>query len=260
MNFIENKFEVISTEWIDNYITDELYKPYKIYGNLDELLANLPKYVIESKVFDGKLEIWKNNGGDKSYIIHKPNPNEIQKIKDFRAFEVKRTKLIDLKHLQIKYLNKDLTEKEANDIENQIDLIINDVFGCKQTILEPDSSKKVNITQLFRKEEYFDEVKSLLIENKLIRIIEGKIEWLGVLEDPTLKPLKSLCTLFVVLESNNYFKPQPSNALIAKLLTETFNTKISDKVYGNTKKALANREFSVTENMYFDFFHFIPQK
>lgn len=254
MKVIENKFEVLSTDWIINYV-DELYEPYRVYG----LVTKFPKYVTESKIFDGQLKTLVENG-DKTYAIYNPNKDEVEKIKDFRAFEAIRAKLIALKYLQLEYSNKSLTENEANDIETKIDLIINEIFVTKKIPLETSNSRLLDITQLFRKEEYFKEVKNLLIENNLIRIVDEKMEWLGALEEPSLKSLKLLCSLFVVLEKKNYLIQKPSNTLIAKLLSHHFNMGISDKLYGNTKNAFAIISDFSKDKEYYDFYHFIPKK
>ncbi len=255
MDCIENKFEVISNEWIECYI-DKLYEPYKIYGNLDELLANTPKYVFGSN-YNGQLKEW-NKNGEKSYVIYNPSPNEIDKIRDFRAFEARRKNLIDLKYLQIKYSNKGLTEDEANDIENQIDLIIDEVLGSKNPVLQNDSPK--DISTLFREEEYYEEVKNLLIENNLIRIEDEKIEWLGAIEEPSLKSKKLLCTLFIILERKNYFTPQPSNAAIIKIIQGEFGIKISENTYGKAKNSFSSISNKSKDIDYIDFYHFIPKK
>lgn len=253
MGYIENKFAVISVDWIVNYI-DRLYEPYKIYG----FVTKIPKYSFTSESYDGQLKMWAEIG-DIRYVIYNPTPDEISKIKDFRAFEAIRKKLLALRHLQMKYSNNKLTENEANDIENQIDLIIDEVFGNNETG-NKNENKEISVRDLFSKSEYFDEIKNWLLDRSYIRINDDKIEWLGDIEQPNLQSKKLLCILFVVLEDKNYLKPKPSNASVIRAISKEFNVSISERTYGKAKSDYAYVIDNTKDKDYIDSYHFIPKK
>lgn len=252
MDFLKDKFEIISLEKIADYI-DKLYEPYKVYGEVGDLKKISDD---ESKIIHCEIN------GENSFVVYSPKKYEIGKIEAFREFEYKRTKLIELRKFQEKYYDQKLTKVEADDIERNIDLIIDELSKIKKQkqVLKIDKEKKTDIKQIFKTSLLYDDVLLLLEKNNLIRLNESKIEWIGAINNPELKSKKLLCSLFFVLEDRNYLKPNPKNKHIANLLSEAFNIPISDKVYGNTKNSLSSRGANSKDEDYYNFFYFILKK
>ncbi len=140
MREIDDKFEVLTYEFISEFI-DELYKPYRVYGSVEEIKSIIPKYVYDNEFYNGQVKyiFWND---DKSYAIFNPELKEKEKQKKFRRIESLRTKLLNLRKEQLKHSRKNLTEDEAKLIEDKIDVLINDIFKKRKSIGHKFSSMK----------------------------------------------------------------------------------------------------------------------
>jgi hypothetical protein len=257
MDNIKNKYELITLEWIANYI-DELYEPHKVYGKPDELKKNAEKYNIPNGNYNEKLEILNivYNGKD-SYAIYKPKSNEIDKIKMFREIEYKRSKLIELRNLQIEFLNKNLKKPQETEVEKKIDLILEEL-NVKIKVEKQE-------VDIFVSKEAEKIIIDLLIENDFIRINSGKLEWIGSGSDTHLRLKTMLCYLFMILKKKNYLKNNVKNIEIDDYSNTVLNCSVGAGYFGRLFKANANVDIDKirkgdTRYEYFGLFHFIKMK
>ena len=147
MNSIyENKFKAISIKKIEKII-NSLYEPYKVYGDLETLLNKLPKYITPTKDYKGQLKCWKK--GNPSFVIMNPKETEIEKIKAFREIEYLKNKLIELRNLQNNFTSKNLTKKNADKIEIDIENTLNEIRTSHTVIKNQNALKHYLRTKRF---------------------------------------------------------------------------------------------------------------
>lgn len=230
MDNIKNKYELITLEWIANYI-DELYEPHKVYGNPDELKKNAKKYNIPNGNYNEKLEILNivYNGKD-SYAIYKPKSNEIDKIKMFREIEYKRSKLIELRNLQDEFLNKNLKKAQEIEIERKIDFILEELK------IKPEKQA----VDIFVDKETEKKIIDLLIKNEFVRKNSENLEWIGSKTDSKLKLNTLLAYMFIILQRKNYLKNKVTNSNIETYTDVTLNCKVGAGYFGRLKDDISN--------------------
>lgn len=235
MDIIKNKYEVITLDWIANYI-NELYEPHKVYGKPEQLKINAEKYNIPNGNYDDKLEILNivYNGKD-SYVIYKPKSNEINKIKLFREIEYKWSKLIELRNLQIEFLNKNLKKPQEIEIEKKIDLILEEL----KIKVKPEKQA----VDIFVDKETEKKIINLLIENEFIRKNSKNLEWVGSKTDVKLKLNTLLAYLFIILQRKNYLKNKVTNSEIEAYTDVTLNCKVGAGYFGRLKDKISDVDF-----------------
>lgn len=235
MDIIKNKFEVITLKWIANYI-DELYEPYKVYNKPELLKKNAKQYNIPIGNYDDKLEILEivYNSND-SYAIYKPKNNEIDKIKTFREIEYKWSKLIELRNLQIEFLNKNLKKPQEIEIEKKIDLILEEL----KIKVKPEKQA----VDIFVDKETEKKIINLLIENEFIRRNSKNLEWVGSKTDVKLKLNTLLAYLFIILQRKNYLKNKVTNSEIEAYTDVTLNCKVGAGYFGRLKDKISDVDF-----------------
>lgn len=257
MDIIKNKYEVITLDWIANYI-NELYEPHKVYGTPEQLKINTEKYNIPIGNYDDKLEILNivYNGKD-SYVIYKPKSNEINKIKLFREIEYKWSKLIELRNLQIEFLNKNLKKPQEKEIENRIDTIIDEIF-----VVEKKNDLKNEIAlidKVFKNKDKFTDVIEILEKRKIIIRNDNIVECLKLSDYPSLARKKLIGVLFNILTQRGYLQSGVSDVEIVSFIKEHFNLSITKRYYGQIKNDLSLDYKKSKLSDYFDFLHFIPE-
>ncbi|MCA0349062.1 MAG: hypothetical protein LCH35_07355 [Bacteroidetes bacterium] len=257
MDIIKNKYEVITLDWIANYI-DELYEPYKVYDKPELLRKNTKLYNTPKGNYDDKLEILNivYNGKD-SYAIYKPTSNEIDKIKMFREIEYKWSKLIELRNLQIEFLNKNLKKQQEIEIENRIDTIINEIF-----VVDKKNDKKNEIAlidKVFKNRDKFTDVLEILEKRKIIIRNGNLVECLKLSDYPSLARKKLIGVLFNILTQRGYLQSRVSDVDIVSFIKENFNLSITKRYYGQIKNDLSLDYKKSKLSDYFDFLHFIPE-
>ena len=118
----------------------------------------------------------------------------------------------------------------------------------------------VRFIDLFEESKNYKKVIQLLNDKDfLIKYKEEGYCWKGLIDDPSLRPLKLLCTLAVVLDIKNYLKGNLKKKNVALTLTNTFpDFTVSPEYFGIVDKEIRGRSDESKAEDYYNSYHFIP--
>lgn len=107
-------------------------------------------------------------------------------------------------------------------------------------------------SSLFSNDEEYNNTIELLKSNNQITLKNDTFFWNEIKDGSNLKHKTLLCAFSLTLQEKKYYKIDPPNKLIVKLLTTLFNTPLTASYYGRIKKS------SNEQSEYFKNFHYIP--
>lgn len=120
--------------------------------------------------------------------------------------------------------------------------------------------KSRDLKDLFKIEQNYKIVIDKLENENFISINkDNSLNWMGCLKEPSIKPLRLLGVLGLVLQSKNYLEPNLDDKEIVAAMNKTFNGYgLSDQYYSNIKKDIIYRSPNSKGSDYYNCFHFIP--
>lgn len=238
------------------------YQPFRWLKEQFSRKINQPLSNLES-VIDEEIKLWiepisKNNNA----TIFR-NLNEIyQNIKSSRQEKVYDDCFV--------YYYKLLVVEERIKYELYLDEIRKDPEAIEDLNLSNEGrllkkTPKKNNNSNQSEEPYLKDlfVDGELEYNKIINLLKEKkfitknndqtLNWKGAQEDSSLANKTLICTLAVLLNNKDYFKPNLTNIYIAKALTNSFKSiKITEKTFGETRNKFCDKPH------YSSVFSFIP--
>ena len=117
---------------------------------------------------------------------------------------------------------------------------------------------QIKLIDLFNSTESYNSVLSDLISHQFIRKNGENLEWTGSKLDTSVKPIKLLCILAVILGDKEYLKSSLKNNKITSAINNTFsNITISEQMYGQVKREFAELSAGSKINDYKSCFYFI---
>ncbi|MGK4566764.1 hypothetical protein [Flavobacterium sp. 3HN19-14] len=147
----ENRYKIFSVQKRADYLR-ELYKPYEVRGNREEVLKNSPKYQYPNERKDGYV-ISQGYDDKGFYAIFLPTEKEYDKIKAFAQIKDKLEKLAEMANLQRELVATNKTLIELNAIEKKIDSLFSYVFGIESKIVLSENKSALH-NHIFRSDGF----------------------------------------------------------------------------------------------------------